>query len=344
MKRRMIGGALEVSDWCFGTMTFGNQTDEAEAHRQLSRARDFGLDFLDTAEMYPVAPVTPETLGRTEEYIGTWIAKYGRQGWKIATKITGEGGVARDGAPIDGAAVRAAVEESLRRLQTDHIDIYQFHWPNRGAYSFRQNWRFDPSGQDTAKTLAHMDDCLQALKALREEGKIGQFGLSNESAWGTIRWIDRAEVLGAPRVVTVQNEYSLLCRLWDTDMAEMSIHEGVTLLSYSPLAAGFLTGKYQGGKVPEGSRKSRQAELGGRASERVLDVVEVYMEIARRHGVDPVHMALNWQGTRPFPVMPIIGATTDAQLQHILEGYGTELSPELIEEIEVAHKRNPMPF
>ncbi|MGZ9810380.1 aldo/keto reductase [Pseudoroseicyclus sp. H15] len=344
MKRRVIGGSLDVSDWCFGTMTFGNQTDEAEAHRQLSRARAFGMDFLDTAEMYPVAPVTAETLGRTEEFIGTWIAANGRQDWKIATKITGEGGVARDGAPIDGAAVRAAVDASLRRLQTDHIDIYQFHWPNRGAYSFRQNWRFDPSHQNTAETLAHMDDCLLTLKALRDEGKIGHFGLSNESAWGTIRWIDRAEALSAPRVVTVQNEYSLLCRLWDTDMAEMSVHEGVTLLSYSPLGAGYLTGKYAGGAVPEGSRKSRQNDLGGRASERVDGVVDVYLEIAARHGIDPVHMALNWQATRPFAVSPIIGARTDAQLEHILNGYGTTLSPELIEEIEVAHKRHPMPY
>ncbi|WP_373356501.1 aldo/keto reductase [Pseudoroseicyclus sp. CXY001] len=343
MKRRMIG-TLEVSDWCFGTMTFGSQTDEAEAHRQLSRARDFGMDFLDTAEMYPVAPVTKETLGRTEEVIGSWIATHGRQGWKIATKITGAGGVARDGAPIDGVAVRTAVEASLKRLQTDHIDIYQFHWPNRGAYSFRQNWRFDPSGQDREEVIAHMDDCLGALAALRDEGKIGAFGLSNESAWGTCRWIDRAEALGAPRVVSVQNEYSLLCRLYDTDMAEMSVNEGVTLLSYSPLAAGYLTGKYQGGAVPEGSRMTRNKDLGGRVSERVEGTVAAYLEIAEKHGIDPVHMALNWQGTRPFPVCPIIGARTDAQLEHILAGYGTELSPALIEDIEVAHKRHPMPY
>jgi aryl-alcohol dehydrogenase-like predicted oxidoreductase len=189
-----------------------------------------------------------------------------------------------------------------------------------------------------------MDDMLGALKDCVAEGKIRAFGLSNETCWGTTRWIDRAEAAGAPRVASVQNEYSLLCRFWDTDMAEMSVNEGVTLLAFSPLAAGLLTGKYQHGAVPEASRMSLVPDLGGRKSLRVFDAVAAYLRIAKEHGLDPVHMAMAWQGTRPFSVCPIFGATTTEQLARILAGRDVVLPPEVVAEIGVAHKAHPMPY
>lgn len=346
MQRMTLGRTgIEVSGWCLGTMTFGNQTEAAVAHRQIDMALDAGIDFVDTAEMYPVAPVRAETVGRTEEIIGDWIARTGRRGdIVLATKIAGPGGEARGGEGYSGAAVRRVVEDSLRRLRTDVIDLYQLHWPHRDIYAFRRNWSYDPSKQDRAATIAHMDDVLGAMADLVAAGKVRAFGLSNETCWGTTRWIDRAEALGAPRVASVQNEYSLLCRFWDTDMAEMAVNENVTLLAFSPLAAGFLTGKYQAGAVPEASRMARVPDMGGRKSARVEAAVAAYLDIAARHGIDPVHMAIAWTTTRPFPVCPIFGATDCDQLARILAGRDLRLSPEVLAEIDRAHRAHPMPY
>lgn len=337
---------VEVSQWCLGTMTYGNQTSQEDADRQLSRAMAAGINFVDTAEMYPVNPVHKDTVGRSEEVIGNWIEANGRpDDMVIATKISGpNGGFVREGAGFSGAAIRGAVEDSLRRMKTDVIDLYQLHWPNRGSYMFRQNWAFDPSGQKGHDVLGHMDEVLGAVGELIAEGKIRAFGLSNESCWGTTRWIDRAAATGGPRVASVQNEYSLMCRLYDTDMAEMSVHEDVTLLSYSPLACGVLTGKYQNGAVPKDSRLTLAPDLGGRKSERLFDVAQAYLDIAAKNGLDPVHMAMAWQMSRPFAVCPIFGATSDAQLEHLLGGVGLVLSDEVLTEIAVAHKANPMPY
>jgi aryl-alcohol dehydrogenase-like predicted oxidoreductase len=346
MRQMELGSSgISVSDWCLGTMTYGNQTPEADAHRQIDMALAAGITIVDTAEMYPVNPVRLETLGRSEEIIGTWIARTGRRSEIVlATKVSGPGQVARGGQGYEGSNIRAAVEDSLRRLKTDVIDLYQLHWPARGTYAFRQNWGYDPSRQDRARTIAHMDDVLGALQVMVDEGKIRAFGLSNETCWGTTRWIDRAGVTGGPRVVSVQNEYSLLCRLYDTDMAEMAVNEKVTLLAFSPLAAGFLTGKYQGGAVPAASRMSLNPEMGGRKSARVLGVVEAYLKVAAAHGLDPVHMAMAWQRTRPFSVCPIFGATTADQLERILAGRDLVLSAEAIAAIAVTHKAHPMPY
>lgn len=347
MERIELGrSGLKVSAWCLGTMTYGNQTPEADAHGQIDRALDAGIDFIDTAEMYPVNPVRKETAGRSEEIVGSWLAKTGRRSEVLlATKITGPNGFGiRDGKGYDGAAIRGAVEASLKRLRTDVIDLYQLHWPVRGSYMFRQNWRYDPSGQDRAATLAHMDDVLGALADLVQEGKLRAFGLSNESCWGTTRWIDRAEATGGPRVASVQNEYSLLCRLYDTDMAEMAVNEDVTLLAFSPIAAGLLTGKYQDGAVPEGSRMSLNADLGGRKSDRVFAAVAAYHALAAAHGLDPVQMAVAWCRTRPFPTCPIFGATTVEQLDRILAGTELVLPEEVVRAIDDVHKAHPMPY
>ncbi|MDG3040628.1 aldo/keto reductase [Roseicyclus marinus] len=336
-----------ITDYCLGTMTWGNQTPEADAHRQMDMALAAGITIVDTAEMYPVNPVRAETVGVTEEILGNWNAAHpGRRGdYVLATKITGKNAAfVRQGQDITGATFTAAIDASLARLKTDVIDIYQMHWPNRGSFHFRQNWRYDPSKQNRAVTLAHMAEVLEAAEAAVKAGKIRHFALSNDSAWGTAQWLRLAEDRGLPRVQSIQNEYSLLCRLYDLDMAELAVNEQVTLLAYSPLAAGLLTGKYQDGALPEGSRMAINGDLGGRKTDRAFAAVAAYLALAEKHGVDPVHMALAFTVQRPFPVSTIFGATTSEQLGHILSGLDVTLSAELMEEIDATHKAHPMPF
>lgn len=346
MKMNPLGRTgMTVSELCLGTMTFGNQTAPEDGHAQIERALDAGINFMDTAEMYPVNPVRAETIGRTEEILGDWFAKTGRRNeWILASKHTGDSKMVRDGAPISGETIPAAIEGSLKRLKTDTIDLYQFHWPNRGSYHFRQNWHFDPSGQDRAQTVQDMHDALGALQREVERGTIRAFGLSNESTWGTMMWLKIAEETGGPRVASIQNEYSLVCRLADTDLAEMMCNEDVGLLPFSPLGAGLLTGKYQGGAVPEGSRMALNGNLGGRKSERVFPAVDAYLEVAQRFGIDPVHMALAWSLRRPFVASSIFGATTMAQLEHLLGAVDVTLSDELLEALDETHKAHPLPY
>ena len=209
---------------------------------------------------------------------------------------------------------------------------------------FRKNWTYDPSGQNRAETLANMSECLDALQQQVDKGNIRHFGLSNESAWGTAQWLRLAEERGGPRVASIQNEYSLMCRLYDTDLAELSVNEDVGLLAFSPLAAGLLTGKYQSGAVPEGSRMSLVPELGGRKGPRAFAAVAAYLEIAERHGLDPVHMALAWCRTRPFMASAIFGATHMDQLERALGSVEVVLSDAVLEEIDRAHRAHPMPY
>lgn len=337
---------IQVSDWCLGTMTFGNQTPQDDAHHQIDMALEAGINFLDTAEMYPVNPVSKETVGHSEEVIGNWVKATGRRDdIVIATKVSGDNpGWVRDGKGYDGAVIKEAVEGSLRRLKTDVIDLYQMHWPMRGSYMFRQNWRYDPSKQNRAKTMDHMMDVLTSLGELVKEGKLRAIGMSNESAWGMTQWTRLADENGLPRMASVQNEYSLMCRLYDTDMAEVAVNEDITLLSFSPLACGLLTGKYQGGAVPAGSRMSIGPELGGRMTPRTLPVTQVYVDLAAKHGLDPAHMAMAWQRSRPFPISAIFGTTTADQLAHLLKGKDMILSEDVLDDIAAAHRANPMPY
>lgn len=346
MKMNPLGRTgMTVTELCLGTMTFGTQTSEAEGHRQMDAALAAGINFVDTAEMYPVNPVRKETIGRTEEILGSWhAANPGRRGdYILATKHSGAGSQARDGAPISSASIRATLEGSLKRLGTDYVDLYQFHWPNRGSYMFRKNWDYEPTAKaDTVRQ--DMADCLGALQDEIDRGTIRAFGLSNESAWGTAQWLRLAEEGKGPRVASIQNEYSLMCRLYDTDLGELSVAEDVGLLAFSPLAAGLLTGKYQGGAVPEGSRKSIVPNLGGRITDRVFEAAGAYVEIAQRHGLDPVHMALAWCRTRPFMASAIFGATTFEQLEIALASVEVTLSDEVLGELSAAHKAHPMPY
>lgn len=346
MRQMELGrSGIVVADMALGTMTFGNQTPEEDAHRQMDMALDHGVTLWDCAEMYPVNPVSKETAGRSEAFLGSWFASRGRRAEVVlATKVAGPQNVIRGEQGYGAGTVKAACEASLQRLRTEVIDLYQLHWPERSHYHFRQNWSYDPSSHDRAATLAHMDDVLGQLGDLVREGKVRAVGLSNETAWGTIRWRDRAEAQGLPRMETVQNEYSLLARLWDTDLAETAVNEGVTLLAFSPLGAGWLTGKYQGGAVPPGSRKALSPEMGGRASPRVERAVELYHEVAREAGMDPVHMALAWHRTRPFPSVPIFGATTAGQLGRILAGLDAVVPPEVARRIDEVNRAHPLPY
>lgn len=347
MKMNPLGRTgLMVSELCLGSMTWGTQNTEAEGHAQIARALEAGVNFIDTAEMYPVNPKTAETQGATEEIIGTWLAATGRRREVIlASKINGPGmEYVRGGAPISAKTIPQAVEGSLTRLQTDHIDLYQLHWPNRGGYMFRQNWHYDPSGQDSAAVRDDLAETLEALDAEVRRGTIGHVGLSNESAWGTGQFLKLSEAHGWPRVASLQNEYSLLCRLYDTDLAELSAHEDVGLLAFTPLAGGLLSGKYQGGAVPEGSRMSIVGDLGGRKTEPAFAAVAAYLDIAARHGLDPAQMALAWTLTRPFVASSIFGATTMAQLDTALGAADLTLSDAVMTEIDTAHRAHPMPF
>ncbi len=346
MRKRKLGRSeLIVSDYCLGTMTYGTQTDEDDAHRQLDMAQDAGVNFLDAAEMYPVNPVRLETAGLTEEIVGRWIARRKPQDLVVATKITGVGSVAvPDGAPITPARMRAAVYASLKRLQVDCLDIYQLHWPNRGSYHFRKLWHFDPTGQDRAATEAHMTAILGCAQELIDAGKIRHLALSNESAWGLAMWLMLAERDGLPRVLSLQNEYSLLCRSFDADLAEACWNEEIPLLAFSPLAAGLLSGKYAGNVTPEGSRRAVNPDLGGRITGRVFEAVAGYLGIAQEHGLDPVQMAVQWTLARPVPTLPIIGATTSEQLAHMLAGSEVTLSPEVMSAIDQLNRAMPMVY
>ncbi len=337
---------IEVSKFCLGSMTWGTQNTFAEGHAQIDRALEAGINFVDTAEMYPVNPLSEETQGRTEEVIGEWFANGGaRDRMVLATKHSGNGiKYVRDGGDITPASIPQAVEGSLKRLKTDFIDLYQFHWPNRGSYMFRKNWTYDPTSQDRAATLQNIEDCLGALQIEVDKGRIRAFGMSNESAWGLTQWANASERVGGPRVATVQNEYSLMCRLADTDVAECLHNEDIGMLSFSPLATGLLTGKYQNGAVPDGSRLSLSPELGGRKTPRAFQAVDAYLAVAEKHGLDPVHMAMAFVRDRPFMASAIFGATSMEQLERIIAGADVVLSDEVMADIDLAHRAHPMPY
>lgn len=347
MKKRRLGRTeIEVSELCLGSMTWGTQNTADEAHDQIDRALEAGVNFIDTAEMYPVNPVKASTIGRTERIIGLWLEdRMRRSDIVIATKHSGEGmSHVRDGAPISATSIPQAVEGSLRRLKTDYIDLYQFHWPNRGSYMFRKNWTYKPVSHKRKAIIQDMEDCMGALQNEVKRGTVRAFGLSNESAWGIMSWLNVAERCKGPRVVSVQNEYSLLCRLFDTDLCELSILEDVGLLAFSPLGTGFLTGKYQAQQVPSDSRMALSPEMGGRKTDRVFPAVDAYLNVAKKHGLDPAQMALAWTLTRPFICSSIFGATTMEQLEVALGAAELTLSDEVLAELDVVHKAHPMPY
>ena len=336
---------LQVSRFALGTMTWGSQNTPEEAFSQIDFALDRGVNLLDTAEMYPTTPMRAETTGRTEEIIGAWLARSRRRADVVlATKITGAGGATvRGGAPIGPATLREALEGSLRRLRTDVIDLYQLHWPNRGSYHFRAHWTYAPERQPRDLDPEFLA-ILETLAAFRTEGKIREIGVSNETAWGTARLLHLAETHGLPRLVAIQNEYSLLCRVFDTDLAELAHQEEVGLLAFSPLAAGLLTGKYRGGARPPGSRATLNDTLAGRRNPQSEAAVEAYLALARDHGLDPAQMALAFAASRPFTAAVLVGATSMDQLRTNLGAAGLTLSREVRDGIDAIRRRHPLPM
>ncbi|MCY6379461.1 aldo/keto reductase [Hoeflea prorocentri] len=337
---------IMVSDICLGSMTWGSQNSEQEAHEQLDYAVGEGVNFIDTAEMYPTTPRLKETTGRTEEHIGTWLEiRADRDDLVIATKITGEGNKdVRDGKRVTGQMVREALEDSLKRLRTDYVDLYQLHWPNRGSYHFRKYWTFDATGQSPEDMDQEVADILGEVGRLRDEGKMRAFGLSNESAWGVMKFLEVSRKHDLPRVASVQNEYSLICRLFDLDMAEVSVHEDVGLMAFSPLAAGALSGKYLDGDIPEGSRRSMQPNLNGRYVENSERVIKRYADIAGRHGLNLAQMSLAFCRIRPFMMSTIIGATSMEQLKTDIAAKDVTLSDEVLADIQAVYREDPMPM
>ena len=331
----------EVSKICLGTMTWGQQNTEAEAHEQISYALDRGINMLDAAEMYPVPP-RAETQGRTEEYIGTWFKKTGlRDKYILATKAAGpnpEFHYLRGGPRFTREQLMEAVDGSLRRLQTDCIDLYQLHWPDRYTNFFGQRGYFHREQPETP-----IDETLRALQELVAAGKIKTIGLSNETPWGTMKFLELADREGLPRVESIQNPYGLLNRTYEIAMAEVSHREDVGLLAYSPLGMGLLTGKYRHGAKPEGSRMAVFERFTRYDGAETLEATEQYLQLADEHGLNPTHMALAFVNTRPFVLSNIIGATTMEQLKMNIDSLDVNLSKDVLKGIEAIQQRLPNP-
>ncbi|QEM83349.1 NADP(H)-dependent aldo-keto reductase [Halomonas binhaiensis] len=341
MQTRPLGDTgINVSRLCLGTMTFGEQNTEKEAHEQLDRAIAFGINFIDTAEMYPVPPKA-DTQGRTEQYIGSWLKGRGtRDDVIIATKIAGPGMEhIRDGSRFTREHVQRAVEDSLARLRTDYIDLYQLHWPSRHTNFFgRLGYTHNEDEQPTP-----LEDTLLALKEQVDAGKIRAIGLSNETPWGVMHCLHLADKLGLPRVASVQNPYNLLNRTYEVGLAEFAHRENVGLLAYSPLAFGVLSGKYLDGARPPKGRLTLYERFKRYTSPRAERAVHAYVTLAREHGLDPAQMALAYVNSRTFLTSNIIGATTMEQLESNLASEALSLSEEVLEGIESIHTDTPNP-
>ena len=344
MKFRTLPGTdLLVSEVCLGTMTWGQQNTESDAHAQLDFALDAGINFIDTAEMYPVPP-NGETQGRTEAYIGTWLAKRKRRDdVVIATKVAGPGRrdwIRNGRTDLTAAVIAEAVDTSLARLQTDTIDLYQIHWPQRNVPNFGAVG-FDPTKEKPGPAIREQ---VEGMAAMIRAGKIRHYGLSNETTWGVCEFHRIAKELGVPGPVTLQNSYSLVSRNVDNDLAEALFRENMSLLAYSPLAAGLLSGKYLGGAKPEGARFTLFDTLGARFRKPIVpEAIDAYAALAKRRGITLVQLALGYVASRWYLGSSIIGATTLAQLREDIEGGQVELDAETLAEIETLLGRYPNP-
>ncbi len=344
MEFRKLGQTdTEVSAICLGTMTFGKQNTEAEAHAQLDAATAAGVNFIDTAEMYPV-PAEAKTFTLTEQYIGNWLHKRGgRERLIIATKVAGRGDwlpwIRNNRNCLDRPNIETAIDGSLRRLQTDYIDLYQLHWPDRSTNFFGQR---DYRHQADEYSVP-IEDTLRVLADLVEAGKVRHIGLSNETPWGTMKFLQLAEQHGLPRAVSIQNPFSLLNRSFDMGLAEIAHREQCGLLAYSPLGFGVLSGKYLNGARPEGARLSLFEHFSRYTNPRTARATAAYVELARAHGLDPAQMALAFVTSRPFVTSTLIGATNPAQLQNNLDSANIRLDATILEAIELIHADNPNP-
>ena len=345
MRYRQLGSSsLNVSQICLGTMTWGEQNTAAEASAQLDRAVDAGINFIDTAEMYPVPP-RPETQGLSEDYLGQWLRRSGkREQLVLASKVVGRGernpGVMhiRQGPRLSRAHVHAAIDDTLRRLGTDYVDLYQLHWPERdtnffGTLGYQHR---DDDGIALAETL-------RALGELVTAGKVRYIGLSNETPWGVLEALRLAREENLPRIVSIQNPYNLLNRSFEVGLAEIALREQVDLLAYSPLAFGVLSGKYLQGARPAGARLTLFERFARYGNPQAQAATEAYVALAQRQGLDPAQMALAFVNRQPFTGSNIIGATSLTQLDSNLASLAIELTDDLLAELEAIHRRYTIP-
>ncbi|MGD8232453.1 NADP(H)-dependent aldo-keto reductase [Vibrio sp. TRT 1302] len=323
---------LEISKICLGTMTFGEQNTEQEAFSQLDYALERGVNFIDTAEMYPVPP-QGQSQGLTEQFIGNWLAKSGkREKVVLATKVAGPRNVPyiRENMSLDRRNIHLAIDESLKRLQTDYVDLYQLHWPQRKTNCFGQlNYPY-PDTQEEVTLI----ETLEALAELIKAGKIRYIGVSNETPWGVMTLLRLAEKHELPRIVSIQNPYNLLNRSFEVGLSEISHYEGVQLLAYSPLAFGCLSGKYLNGHKPEGARCSLFERFVRYFTPQGIEATQAYVNLARDHGLDPAQMALAFVNQRPFVAANIIGATNLDQLKSNIDSLDVVLTDELLQGIQ----------
>ncbi|MFV3129243.1 aldo/keto reductase [Niveispirillum sp. KHB5.9] len=341
--RRLGRTDLSVPSLCLGTMTWGRQNSPEEAFAQMDMALDHGLFFWDTAEMYS-APPTPATYGRTEEIIGDWFARTGRRNEVLlASKVVGDGSgmdYLRGGkARADAKNIAAAVDASLRRLRTDHIDLYQLHWPDRQADRFGRAVA-NPSAQPGEVAI---EETLAAFADLIKAGKVRHVGVSNETPWGTMRYVAAADHLGLPRIASIQNPYSLLNRSFEMGLSEVALREDVSMLAYSPLAAGTLTGKYLDGAMPANARRAFDHRKSRYDLPRGDAATRDYLAVAAAHGLDPAAMAIAFVVSRPFVTSTIIGATTMDHLRIAIEAGALTLSDAVLADLDAVHAANPNP-
>lgn len=337
------GTDLEVSKVCLGTMTWGQQNSEADAHEQLDYAVAHGINCIDTAEMYPVPP-NAGTQGRTERYLGTWLAQQRRDRLIIATKVAGPGRrdwIRGGRTDLTKGVIAEAVDTSLARLKTDYIDLYQIHWPQRNLPNFGAT-EFDPAKEKQGGPSIH--EQVEGMAAMIKAGKIRYYGLSNESAWGVCEFWRAARESGLPGPVTLQNSYSLLSRNVDNDLAEALFRQGMSLLAYSPLAAGLLSGKYRGGAQPAGARFTLFDTLGMRFRKAMVpQAIEAYAALAQERGITLVQLALGFVASRWFLGSSIIGATTMTQLRENIDSAQFVLDTETRTAIGQIQERFPNP-
>jgi aryl-alcohol dehydrogenase-like predicted oxidoreductase len=337
--KKLANTELEVSLICLGTMTYGEQNNEKEAHEQLDYSLSEGINFIDTAEMYAIPP-REETQGITEQIIGNWLSKRkDREKIILATKVAGPGmEYLRGGSSLSKKHVLQAVDDSLKRLQTDYIDLYQVHWPERKT-NFFGRLGYEYSNEEGIS----IEETLDAMSTLVKSGKVKHIGISNETPWGTNKYLQLAKDAGHEKIISIQNPYSLLNRIYEVGLAEISQHENIGLLAYSPLGFGQLTGKYIN-KTEGNTRLGLYGDWFTRYSnDNCLNAVKEYSKIANKYNISLTHLALAFVNTRPFVASNIIGATTMKQLKENIESINIDLSEEVLEEINEVHLNQPNP-
>jgi aryl-alcohol dehydrogenase-like predicted oxidoreductase len=333
---------IKVSKICLGTMTWGNQNTEAQGHAQMDLAFEKGINFFDTAELYPV-PAEAKTSGKTSEIIGSWLKKTGlRDKIVLASKIAGPGDYTAHirTTGFSTEAIKEAVDKELKRLQTDYIDLYQLHWPERNTNTFGvRDYKHDPN--DTWKD--NFNNILHTLDGIIKEGKVRHVGISNEKAWGTMRYLEESKTHNLPRMISIQNAYSLLNRVFEGDMAEIAMRENIKLLAYSPMAFGVLSGKYIKGTAAENARLKLFPRFARYSSEQATEAAKAYLKLAEDNNMSLAQMSLAFVTQQPFVLSSIIGATTLDQLEENINSIHVNLSDELLAKINAIHAKIPNP-